>query len=170
MPKRQEVSVFSYIFFSGRHSPLPIAGACRTVLFVEPAICIVAEYPGASLGHAVGDKVISAVAARFQRGSSSRRRFCGGCGIASSASIWPTRRRRCATMRAWFGSGKIPTGCSTRIRDRLSARSRHSRPRGSRRTRIRQTTLDRIDPGGRQGADDEGEASSGCRRANAVPG
>jgi hypothetical protein len=49
MPKRQEVSVFSYIFFSGRHSPLPIAGACRTVLFVEPAICIVAEYPGAFL-------------------------------------------------------------------------------------------------------------------------
>ncbi len=47
MPERQEVSVFSCIVLSGRHSPLPIAGACRTVLFVEPAICIVAEHPRA---------------------------------------------------------------------------------------------------------------------------
>ncbi len=37
--------MFSCIVLSGRHSHLPIAGACRTVLFVEPAICIVAEYP-----------------------------------------------------------------------------------------------------------------------------
>jgi hypothetical protein len=69
MPKRQEVSVFSYIFFSGRHSPLAIAGACRTVLFVEPAICIVAEYPGAFL------QILNFL----QRASSSLK--LGECGI-----------------------------------------------------------------------------------------
>jgi hypothetical protein len=47
MSKRQEVSVFSYIFLSGHPSPLPVAGACCTVLFVEPAACIAAEHPGA---------------------------------------------------------------------------------------------------------------------------
>jgi hypothetical protein len=47
MSKRQEFSVFSYIVFSGRHSFLPIAGACRTVLFVESEICIVAEHSSA---------------------------------------------------------------------------------------------------------------------------
>ncbi len=37
--------MFSYIVFSGRHSFLPIAGACRTALFVEPEISIAAEHP-----------------------------------------------------------------------------------------------------------------------------
>ena len=37
--------MFGYIYFSGRHSPFPIAGACCAALFIEPALCIVAEHP-----------------------------------------------------------------------------------------------------------------------------
>ena len=39
--------MFSYGFFSGRHFPLPITGACCTVLFVRSVICIVAEHSSA---------------------------------------------------------------------------------------------------------------------------
>lgn len=37
--------MFGYIFFSGRHFPLSIAGACSTVLFVESSVRIVVEPP-----------------------------------------------------------------------------------------------------------------------------
>jgi hypothetical protein len=45
MPKRQEFCVFSYIFFSVRHSPLPFAGACCAARFVEHSASIAAEPP-----------------------------------------------------------------------------------------------------------------------------